>query len=87
MRATTVKGSTLTSILSQRERKKTSHQTPNRKAAPRTEILTVAYCLLPVALLDHFIRPREQFVRNCNTDLFCRLKVKDEFKPHRLLYW
>jgi len=37
-------------------------------------------------LLNHFIRPRQQFVRNCNTNLFCRLEVNDEFKLHRLLY-
>src|SRR3989304_8096126 len=47
----------------------------------------LSYCLLPVALLNHFIRPREQFVWNCNTNLLCRLEVNDEFKLHRLLYW
>ncbi len=36
--------------------------------------------------LSHFIRPRQQLVRNCKTDLFCRRKANDEFNVHRLLY-
>jgi len=32
------------------------------------------------------IRPRQQLVRNCITDLFCGLEVNDEFKSHRLLH-
>src|SRR5713226_1765606 len=34
----------------------------------------------------NLIRPREHVDWNCKTNLFCRLKVNDELKPHRLLY-
>jgi len=53
----------------------------------QSQIENSYYCLLPLALLNHFIRPRQQFVRNRVTDLFCRRKVDDEFKLHRLLHW
>ena len=36
--------------------------------------------------LDHLIRPLEHAVRNCQTNLFCRLQVDDEFKLRRLLH-
>ncbi len=59
------------------------------RGAPQSEILTltIAYRLLSVALLNHLIRPREQFVWKRNPDLFRRLKAYDEFKLHRLLHW
>jgi hypothetical protein len=37
-------------------------------------------------LLDDFIRPLEHAVRNCQTNLFCRFKVYDEFKLRCLLH-
>src|SRR5438034_2638463 len=36
--------------------------------------------------LDHFIRPLKHADWNCQTDLFCCLKVNDEFKLRCLLY-
>ena len=45
-------------------------------------------CLLPNAsrLLHHFIRPRQQFRRNRQSNLFRRLQVDDELKLRRLLH-
>src|SRR4029077_3753779 len=36
--------------------------------------------------LDHLIRSREHFDWNCQTNLYCRLKVNDEFKLRCLLH-
>src|SRR5215470_9396729 len=35
---------------------------------------------------NHFIRPRQYFDWNCQTNLFCRLEVNDDFKLRRLLH-
>src|SRR4030095_13812498 len=40
----------------------------------------------PGAFLDHFIRPREKFRRECQTDLFRSLQVDHELKLLRLLH-
>ena len=37
-------------------------------------------------ILDHFIRPREKFRRECQSDLFRSLQVDHEFKLRRLLH-
>ena len=39
--------------------------------------------MLPI---DHLIRPLEHAAWNCQTDLFCRLEVNDEFKLRCLLH-
>ena len=39
-----------------------------------------------IGSLDQFIRPFEHAVRNCQINLFGRLKVNDEFKLRRLLH-
>src|SRR5215813_15012913 len=40
-----------------------------------------------VSLLYHLIRLGEQVHRNCQTNQLCRLKVNDQLKLCRLLYW
>src|ERR1700754_3513345 len=37
-------------------------------------------------LLDDLIRPLQHAAWNCQSDLFCRLEVNDEFKLRRLLH-
>jgi hypothetical protein len=47
------------------------------------------FSVLPTAdhcLLDHSIRPLKHADWNCQTNLFCCLKVNDEFKLRRLLH-
>ena len=44
------------------------------------------FFLLPVALLNHLIRPREKVGRECQSDLFRCLKVYNEFKLRCLLH-
>ena len=39
-----------------------------------------------LALFNHLIRPLKHAGWNCQTDLFCRFKVDDEFKLRRLLH-
>src|SRR5213594_1632008 len=48
--------------------------------------LVPIYCGPLTSSLDHFIRPLEHVERNCQTNLFCRLKVNDEFKLRCLLH-
>src|SRR5262245_7292952 len=43
-------------------------------------------CGIVLPLLGHLIRPREHFDWNCQTNLFCRLEVNDEFKLRCLLH-
>src|SRR5262245_32284862 len=45
-------------------------------------LLPRAFCLYS---LDYLICPREELGRKCQTDLFRRLQVNDEFKLRRLL--
>ena len=44
------------------------------------------FFLLPVALLNHLIRPREQVRRKCQADLFRCLQVDHELKLRCLLH-
>src|SRR5439155_25740109 len=46
-------------------------------------VLSTRYSVLSS---DDFIRPREHIGWNCQTNLFCRLKVYDEFKLRCLLH-
>ena len=39
-----------------------------------------------IDLPDHFIRPLQHAAWNCQTNLFCRFQVDDEFKLRRLLH-
>ena len=38
-------------------------------------------------LFDHLIRPLQHADGNCQTNLFCRFEVNDEFKLRCLLHW
>ena len=46
----------------------------------KSEILTVAYCLL-----DQLVRLVNNSRRNCQPDLFCCFEIDDQFKLCRLL--
>ena len=37
--------------------------------------------------LDNLIRALQHAVRNCQTNLFCRVEIDDEFKFRCLLHW
>jgi hypothetical protein len=52
---------------------------------PNFLLLPTACCLLRSSL-NHFIRPLEHADWDCNTDLFCRLKVNNKLKLRRLLH-
>ena len=39
-----------------------------------------------LALFNHLIRPLKNAARNCQTNLFCRLKIDDEFELRCLLH-
>ncbi len=57
-----------------------------KSIAPRARRMTFLFMFfshasrLTAFSFDHLIRPREHVDWNCQTNLFCRLKVDDEFK-------